>query len=95
MKHEKRYTVEYASGATGYGWTEDTDRLDEVEDFVRNASYSAYVAIWDNRFHDFIYRKRCLDFTPEIDMLSCVDRDFRTTTRKKKVSDAVVKWLFA
>lgn len=29
-----KYSVSYCSGATGFGWEQDYDRLDEFEDFI-------------------------------------------------------------
>jgi hypothetical protein len=44
---EKKYYVSYASGATGYGWEHEYDRLDEFEDFVRGVDRTAYIFVYD------------------------------------------------
>ena len=80
----RKYSVTYVSGATGFGWVHDYDRIDEFEDFVdeiRN-EYSACLTVWDNELEDFIFWKDCLSNKCEIDMLHARDRDLRTTTRK-------------
>ena len=66
----KKYTVYYASAPTGYGWTREFDRIDEFEDIVDDArrDCTQSVSVRDN----------------EIDMLSGIERDLRTTTRKRK-----------
>ena len=84
MEH-KKYSVSYTSGATGYGWDQEFDRLDEFEDFInemRNV-YTAAVRVWDNELKTFIFWKRALS-EPTTDMLSDMFRDMRTTTRKVK-----------
>lgn len=86
MAQHKKYSVEYASGATGYGWTAEHDRLDEFEDFINEMryEYTASVSVYDYSLSKFVYYKRCLSYKPEIDMLHAFDRDMRTTTRKWK-----------
>lgn len=73
MKKEKRYSVSYTSGATGYGWEIQTDDIEEVRDIVNSDSfgrnYTSYVTVWDNVLHDFIFWKRCLDYKPEINRM--------------------------
>jgi hypothetical protein len=81
----KKYTVTYISGATGYGWSQQYDRLDEFEDFIdemRN-EYTAAVRVWDEDLNRFIFWKKALS-TPSIDMLADMMRDMRTATRKTK-----------
>ncbi len=81
----KKYTVTYVSGATGYGWSQQYDRLDEFEDFIdemRN-EYTAAVRVWDEDLKRFIFWKKALS-TPSIDMLADMMRDMRTATRKTK-----------
>ena len=81
-----KYTVDYVSGATGYGWTQDFDRLNEFEDFINEMryEYTAKVLVFDNKLGDFIYWKDCLTINPRIDMLHSISRDMRTRTRKWK-----------
>ena len=80
----KKYEVWYTSGATGFGWTQYYDRLDEFESFIDElrSDYSAAVRVWDTTLKKFIYVKKCLSYKAEVDMLFCTDRDMRTKTRK-------------
>ena len=81
-----KYTVDYVSGATGYGWSQEYDRLDEFEDFIdeMRKEYTAKVTVWDSELKTFIFWKNTLTFEPEKDMLHDVMRDMRTKTRKVK-----------
>ena len=85
MMH-KKYSLEYCSGATGYGWEKEYDRLDEFEDFINEIrnEYTAKVTVFDYSLKKFIFYKRALSFKPEKDMLFNLFRDMRTTTRKIK-----------
>ena len=82
----KKYTVDYACATTGYGWTREFDRIDEFEDIVnksrKNCSYA--VSVRDNELQKFIFIKRCMTYKIEVDILSGIERDLRTTTRKRK-----------
>lgn len=82
----KKYAVSYVAGATGYGWEEEFDRLDEFEGFVDEMRHeaSAYVIVWDNEIQKFIFWKECLTCKIKIDMLHDSSRDMRTKTRTKK-----------
>ena len=82
----KKYSVEYQSGATGYGWTDDFDTLAEVERFVdyMRREYSVHLRVWDYGISDFIFWKRAYRSEPEIDLLRDSRRDFRTKTRQSK-----------
>lgn len=82
----KKYIVEYCSGATGYGWRCQHDRLDEFEGFIdqMRREYTASVTVWDNEIEDFIFWKDVLTFDTRIDMLHDMNRDMRTKTRKYK-----------
>lgn len=83
----KKYCVSYTSGATGFGWDHEYDRLDEFEDFVKEKErndYTTRITVWDSDLEKFVYWKDCLAYKPRIDMLSDLFRDFRTTTRKIK-----------
>ena len=82
----KKYQLSYCSGATGYGWTQEYDRLEEIEPFVNEmrSVYTAEVTVWDNSVKDFIFYKRTLTYKPETDDLSRFDRDYRTKTRRWK-----------
>lgn len=67
---KKRYSVDYTSGATGYGWTIETNSLREVKDVARHyTEYTMYFSVWDNVLHDFVYLKRVLEYKPEINKL--------------------------
>lgn len=82
----KKYSVTYTSGATGYGWHEEYDRVEEFESFVNEIrhDYTARLTVWDNELEDFIFWKDCLTYTCKIDMLHSYNRDLRTKTRKAK-----------
>lgn len=86
-KEHKKYCVDYCSGATGYGWSEEHDRLDEFEDFINDMrkEFTAAVRVYDYQLGEFIFWKDTLTFEPRIDMLRCAVRDMRTKTRKVKV----------
>lgn len=82
----KKYSVSYVSGATGYGWIHEYDRLDEFEDFINEmrSNYTAKVTVYDNELQDVIFWKDVLTYKCDIDMLKSYDRDCRTSTRKRK-----------
>lgn len=82
----KKYTVDYKSGATGYGWSIEYDRLDEFEDFINEmrTEYMTMVHVWDSELEKFIFWKDCLTYDPRIDMLHTIERDMRTKTRTMK-----------
>jgi hypothetical protein len=86
MANTKKYVVDYCSGATGYGWSKEYDRLDEFESFIdeMRREITAHVSVWDNTLKDFIFYKRALCYEPETDMLKAIDRDMRTKNRKWK-----------
>ena len=85
-KEHKKYTLSYCSGATGYGWKSDCDRLDECESFIDElrSEYTANVSLWDNTTHEYVYRKKALTYKPDIDLLYKFGRDMRTKTRQWK-----------
>lgn len=80
----KKYSVEYCSGATGFGWEKEYDQLDEFEDFINEmrGEYTACVSVFDYSRRKFIFLKRALTYKPEKDMLGDLLRDMRTTTGK-------------
>lgn len=82
--NHKKYIVSYCSGATGYGWKHEYDRLDEFESFIdeMRAVSTAHVTVWDSELKDFIFWKDALCHHPSIDMLHAFDRDMRTSDRK-------------
>ena len=82
----KKYTVYYASAPTGYGWTREFDRIDEFEDIVDDArrDCTRSVSVQDNELGKELFFKRAMTYKIEIDMLSGIERDLRTTTRKRK-----------
>ena len=65
----KRYTIDYCSGATGYGWSHETNSRREAEHTARQMSESitAAVTVWDGKIGDFIYDKNVLEWKPRID----------------------------
>lgn len=66
---EKKYSVSYTNGASGYGWDKEYDRLNEFEDFVTTVSRTSYVCVYDNEIGEIIYKKDALDDKPSIDFL--------------------------
>lgn len=82
-----KYTVHYASGATGYGWRKEYARLDEFEGFIDSIrrEYTASVTVWDDTLREFIFWKDCLTHECRIDRLNNLFRDMRTTTREAKI----------
>ena len=86
MTQHKKYCLSYCSGATGYGWEEEYDRLDEFEDYIdeKRHDYTASVRVFDYQLGEFIFYKRTLTFEPEVDLFRSGSRDFRTKTRKYK-----------
>lgn len=82
----KKYTVNYTSGATGYGWEKKYERLDEFEDFIneKRKDYTARVTVWDEELEDFIFWKDTLTWDCEVDILKDSNRVCRTITRRRK-----------
>lgn len=82
----KKYAVDYCSGATGFGWSQEYDRLDEFESFINEmrTEYTASVRVYDRDLEDFVFWKDCLTYTPKIDLLGNCLRDMRTKTRNMK-----------
>ena len=85
-----KYSVDYVSGATGYGWSEDFEKISEVDRFVNQMrhKYSAGVRVWDRGLGDFIFWKDAYAYEPRIDMLRSAQRDMRTKTRTAKSEEA-------
>ena len=83
---KKKYSVSYTSGATGFGWRQEYDRLDEFEEFIneKRKDYTADVSVWDETLQDFIFWKKALTYEPTVDMLADYSRDMRTVDRKFK-----------
>lgn len=81
-----KYSVEYCSAPTGYGWRQEYDRISEFERFVNQMRRepTADISVWDNELGDFVFWKRAFRYEPDIDMLHSVCRDLRTKTRKMK-----------
>ena len=82
----KKYRVIYTSGATGFGWDREFDRISEFEHIIRELGreYTAAIKVWDNDIQGFIYWKDCLTYKCDVDMLRSYDRDLRTRDRKSK-----------
>jgi hypothetical protein len=78
---EKKYSVSYTNGASGYGWNKEYDRLNEFEDFITTVSRTSYVCVYDNEIDEIIYEKDVLDDKPSIDFLHAPLRDFRFKSR--------------
>lgn len=64
----KRYCIDYCSGATGYGWSHETNSRREAQSVAKSMSksYTSAVSVWDNEIHDFIYDKSVLEYKPRI-----------------------------
>lgn len=81
----EKYTVSYASGATGFGWEQNFKRLEDFEYFLKEKRYdrTAVLTVWDNEKEVFVFWKDAFS-EPTVDMLANIFRDFRTTTRQRK-----------
>lgn len=85
-KECQKYKVSYTSGATGYGWEESFDTIQEVEFCIAELkeNYTAYVYVFDYELGDFIFYKYPLTFKFDIDFIFTNNkRDLRTTTRMR------------
>ena len=76
-----KYFVSYASGATGFGWEKEYDRIDEFEYLIKEIDRSTYFYVYDYEIKEIIYKKDCLDNKPTIDLLHKPLRDFRFKSR--------------
>ena len=85
-RNKMKYSVGGGGGATGYGWRQEFDRLEDFEGWLNSMrrEYTAHITVWDASRKDFIFWKDVLTFTPSIDDLQRVDRDYRTKTKNKK-----------
>lgn len=83
----KKYFVSYCSGATGYGWENEFDKLSDFEYLVDNIrkEYTQSLIVYDNELHDFIFWKDVLTYKPNIDKLHSFKRDMRTKNRIAKI----------
>lgn len=79
-----KYEIGYCSGATGYGWEDACDTIEEVEEIISEIreTRTAMVTVFDNNLGNFIFYKRALS-EPETDMIYSFKRDLRTTTRQR------------
>lgn len=67
---KERYEIDYRSGATGYGWSKETDDLLEVLRTIEALyHYTTYISVWDNVKRDFVFRKRVLKYNPDINTI--------------------------
>lgn len=78
-----KYSIGYCSGATGFGWEDACDTIEEVEQVIFDirTTHTAMVTVFDNNLGDFIFYKRALS-EPETDMIHSYKRDLRTATRQ-------------
>ena len=70
-QEKKRYTINYSS-TTGYGWKETSNSLSDYTSLIkmaRNRDYYMHLVIWDDKKKDFVFWKRALQYTPDIDLL--------------------------
>lgn len=79
-----KYSVSYYHNATGYGWKEETNRLEDFESFIdeMRADHNANITVWDNTINKFIYWQQGCFY--KVDLLSDILRDMRTITREVK-----------
>lgn len=79
-----RYTVNYTSGSTGFGWEAQHSSIKEFIGWLEEAKLErAYrITVWDDTLGDFIFWKDVFD-KPIIDMIFTSSRDLRTKTKKK------------
>ena len=68
---EKRFSISYTSGATGYGWDHYADTIAEVKRTIKDLKgiYTARVTVFDSKIGDFVFYKRALDLYPETDRI--------------------------
>lgn len=71
MKNDKRYSISYTSGATGYGWDSYVNTITEVKREIKGIkdTYTARVTVFDSKINDFVFYKRALDRIPETDLI--------------------------
>lgn len=81
-----KYSVEYVSGSTGYGWTREYNNITDFEDFINEMRHvvSAAVRVYDYDFGKFIFWKDAFTYNLHIDLLRDQMRDLRTVTRRRK-----------
>lgn len=65
------YTVSYTSGATGYGWDQEVNTIQEVKYLIESSrkNYTAMVTVYSKKHNDFIFYKECLTYKPEVDYI--------------------------
>lgn len=83
----KKYSVNYTSGATGYGWQEDLDTITEVEYCIQEYKdiYTAQVSVFDRELGDYVFCKNALAHEYNTDFIfTNRNRDLRTSTRLVK-----------
>lgn len=83
--NEKKYSVSYTNGASGYGWGREYEHLNEFEDFITTVSRTSYVCVYDNEIDKIIYKKDVLNDEPSIDFLHAPRRDFRFKSRTYRI----------
>ncbi len=68
---EKNYTVSYSSGATGYGWEEKVNTLEEVKLTLGgiHKNYTAHVTVYSRKHNGFVYWKDCLQYNPRTNLI--------------------------
>lgn len=71
---EKRFVITYSSGATGYGWTDETNSIKDMFLCIDGFRYksggfehTAFLSVWDNATAQCIFYKKALEFYPETD----------------------------
>lgn len=80
----KKYSISYLSGSSCFGWEEEVDTIQEVENIIEDFRkiYTAKVTVFDNESNIFIFYKNCITSKPEIDLIYNKDRDLRKKNKK-------------
>lgn len=89
MASHKKYSVDYSSCSTGFGWSKEYDLIDEFDGFIKEIRHNRTAEVWvyDHEYGDFIFIKRGGTYDIQKDMLGSF-RDLRTTTRMHKPATA-------
>ena len=64
-----RYEMTYINPNGNSAWSEETNSLQKAQKFARHyeTMTSAVISVWDRKTHTYLYMKRVLESTPEID----------------------------
>jgi len=83
----EKYSVDYISAPTGYGWEKEVKTLEEVITLIDGLTKepTTKITVFDRTLHDYIFYKDAYQYEPSIDIIFNGIRDFRTTTRKRLI----------